>query len=104
MDRTATGLFVGFGLLIIGAIVAYAVIQPRNTETNTHVLILSIAATSFFPIVFGGLIFFFLRQDPEYLMKFLVLFVTGILIPTALISTAISVTTVENLKDILAVS
>ncbi len=104
MDKTATGLFVVFGLLIIGAIVAYAMIQPRNTESNTQVLIMSIAATCFFPIVFGGLILFSMRRDPEYLVKFLLLFTMGILIPTALISSAISVTAVENLKDILAVS
>ena len=79
-------------------------IQPRDTDTNTQLLVMSIAATCFFPIVFGGLTFFFFRSDPEYLIKFLLLFTTGILIPTALISTTISVTAVENLKDILAVS
>jgi len=89
-------------ILFTMTIVTYTTLVPKDSSQNTK-LIAIVGGFSFSAsIVAYALALYHFRSNPTYLIHFLLGVVMLVLLPSSLMSVAVSTVTVSNLRDTLA--
>ena len=88
--------------LMVGAVTTYAVMKPTDKESNSRLLAAIIGFSVTASIVIYGFSIYFFKNNPQYLLMFLLSISTAVLLPLSLISMAVSATAIGNLRDVVS--